>query len=100
MAATGLLPWLVAESVCGEAARALGSEVPRALAPALAGRAVRVFAANAAFARRLRAPGETGREWLRAFLRHWLAARLARRAPALARALPSSFALGVPVRGR
>ena len=83
MAATGLLPWLVAESVCGEAARALGSEMPRKFAPALASRAVRVFAANAAFVRRLRAPGETGQEWLRAFLRHWLAARLAHRAPAL-----------------
>lgn len=73
-----LLPWLVAEAVCGEAARWLASAVPRSLAPRLAARAVRFYAVNQPFARRRRASGNVGREWSRTFLRHWLASRLAR----------------------
>lgn len=94
-AETTLLPWLVAEAVCGEAARALGTQEPYRHAPALAARAVRLYDVNPPFARRLRARGEAGREWLCAFLRHWLAAALHRTDPRLARALPPGFALGV-----
>lgn len=96
-AETALLPWLVAEAVCGEAARALESEVPRSFAPRLAARAVRLYAVNPPFARRLRTPGNVGREWLRTFLRHWLASRLARQYPALFHRLPSSFCVGWPL---
>lgn len=99
VAQTTLLPWLVAEAVCGEAGRALGTREPYRHAPALAARAVRLYAVNPPFARRLRARGEGGREWLCAFLRHWLAAALQRTTPHLARALPSGFALGAPTGG-
>ncbi len=91
---TGLLPWLVAEAVCAEAARLLGSEEPYRYAPRLAARAVQLYAVNAPFARRLRAPGERGREHLRAFLRHWLAARLARDHRALYHRLPPAYSVG------
>ena len=94
---TKLLPWLVAETVCGEAARWLESEVPRRLAPLLAARAVRLYPENQSFARRLRAPGNAGREQLRVFMRHWLASRLARQHPALFQRLPSSFCVGWPL---
>lgn len=97
VAKTTLLPWLVAEAVCGEAARWLESEVPRSFAPQLAARAVRLYAVNPPFARRLRSPGNVGREWLRIFMRHWLAGRLALQHPALFHRLPSSFCVGWPL---
>ncbi len=64
-------------------------------APALAARAVRIYAHNAAFARRMHAPGNTGREWLRSFMRHWLAAHLARYHRRLFDRLPSSYCMGM-----
>lgn len=91
---TPLLPRLVAEGVCAEAAAWLDDDCPMALAPVLAARATRLYKHNPAFARRLRVSGNEGREWLRAFLRHWLATRLHRQHPALYERLPSAFCLG------
>ena len=93
-AETALLPWLVPESVCGEAARWLGSDAPREFASLFSARAVRLYSANPTFARRLRAKRNAGRECLQSFMRHWLAARLARQHPVLFRLLPLVFSLG------
>ena len=60
----------------------------------LSARAVRLCSANRTFARRLRAKGNAGRECLQSFMRHWLAARLARQHPVLFRLLPLVFSLG------
>ena len=87
-----LLPHLCAEKVCREAAHLLNSPAPLRFAPWLARRARHLYATNAKFNRRLR--GAVGREWLYAFLRHWLSARLARRYPMLARHLPTDFKIG------
>ena len=91
---TPLLPRIVAESICAEAATWLDDDRPLAFAPTLAARAMRLYACNPAFARRMRAADNEGREWLRAFLRHWLAARLHREHRDLYQRLPSSFSLG------
>ena len=93
---TPLLPLLVAESVCAEAANFLNNDAPMAEAPALAARARRLYRRNEKFAARLRERGNGGRESLRAFMRHWLTARLSRTAPRLAGKLPNGFAIGVP----
>jgi hypothetical protein len=94
---TPLLARIVAETICAEAAAWLEDDEPMRYAPALAARAVRLYARNPSFAKRLQAPGNTGREWLRVFLRHWLAARLKRHHRALFDRLPQSFALGAPI---
>jgi hypothetical protein len=91
---TPLLPLLVAEGVCAEAARLLGDDGPMNEAPALAARARRLYRMNEKFATRLRERGNGGLEWLRAFMRHWLTARLRRTRPSLARRLPCAFAVG------
>ena len=93
-AGTALLTWLGAESVCGKAAHWLDSDAPRQFASLLSARAARLYSANPTFARRLRATGNEGRECLQSFMRHWLAARLARQRPALFRQLPPAFSLG------
>ena len=63
-------------------------------APTLAARAVRLYPRNPAFARRLCAPGNTGREWLYSFMRHWLSGYLARDHRSLFEQLPSSYCVG------
>ena len=50
--------------------------------------------------RRLISAPNAGRDNLYKFMRHWLASRLARERLALYRHLPSSFSLGIPLRGR
>lgn len=94
---TPLLPRIVAESICGEAATFLRDDLPMQYAARLAARAVRLYACNAAFARRMRAPGNTGREWLRSFMRHWLASYLSRDHRRLFDRLPSSYCVGEPL---
>ena len=80
--------------MCGEASRWLDSDAPRQFGSLLSARDVRLYSANPTFARRLRAPGNAGRECLQSFMRLWLASRLARKDPALFRQLPPVFILG------
>jgi hypothetical protein len=51
-----------------------------------------IYEHNARFRALLR--GSAGREWLRAFTRHWLFAMLLSRRPDLSARLPSSFVSG------
>ena len=90
---TPILSDLVAESVCAKAANWLHDNRPMRFAPALAARARRIYEMNASFATRLR--GADGIEWLRVFLRHWLAGRLRRECRDLFNRLPPEFANGI-----
>ena len=91
------MPWLIADSVLGEAARFLDTELPPEWAEWLDARAERVFARHRQFHRLISSNangGNAGRDQLYKFMRHWLASRLARAQPALYRCLPGSYALG------
>ena len=98
---TQLMPWLIADSVLGESARFLDTDLPPAWADWLDARAERVFARHGQF-HRLISPeangGNAGRDHLCKFMRHWLASRLARERPALFRRLPRGYALGAGIR--
>lgn len=96
---TELMPWLIADSILGEAGRWLHTELPPEWADWLDARAERCFARQGQFHRLISARGaggNAGRDNLCKFMRHWLASRLARERPALFRRLPSGYALGRP----
>ncbi|MDD2763737.1 MAG: hypothetical protein PHE83_07170 [Opitutaceae bacterium] len=93
---TPLVPLAAAETVIEEASQWLSQPLPRRYAPALAHRARRCYAHGHFFRRRLREPGDRGRDWLYCFLRHWLAARLQADRPHLYARLPLSFSAGKP----
>lgn len=89
---TLLLPHVIADCVCREAAHFAKSEVPMTFADGLAARAETVYANHPAWRRKLRR--SDGRDVLAAFMRHWLAAALRAQQPAVFRALPQRFANG------
>ena len=94
---TQLMPWIIADSVLGEASRWLDTGLPPEWADWLDARAERCFARHGQFHRLISARGahgNAGRENLYKFMRHWLAGRLARERPALYRRLPWAYALG------
>ena len=95
---TELMPWLIADSVLGEAGRWLHTELPPEWADWLDARAERCFARHGQFHRLISAGGNAGRDNLYKFMRHWLAGRLAREHRSLYERLPRSYALGRPVR--
>jgi hypothetical protein len=91
---TSIVPRAVAEYMCEEASLWLGEPFPRAWVAELAERANVVYQHNAGFRRLPRRRGNAGRDWLIAFMRHWLCALLAGRRPDLYRRLPNSYAVG------
>ena len=102
---TPLVPQAVATAVWEEASVWLGEELPRAWLIRLTERAEAVYASNPRVRRRLRGPGNGGRDWLWTFTRHWLAALIWKQRPALHSRLPASYSVGhglppeVPVPG-
>ena len=97
---TEIMPWVIADSVLGEASRWLDAELPPKWADWLDARAERCFARHGQFHRLVSAcgaGGNAGRDNLYKFMRHWLASRLARARPALYRRLPPSYSLGGPL---
>ena len=91
---TQLMPWLVADSVCGEVSGFLGVEIPARYSDWLDAKAERCYAGNAHFRKLMRGRGNAPREWLYAFMRHWLAALLDLERPDLYQCLPEDFNLG------
>ena len=98
---TVLMPYVIADCVIAElyrrllpdaGANQLESLLNRPLADRLADRAERCYEANRkdSFGRNLR--GRNGREWLYAFMRHWLSGELAR--TTLFSRIPDSFKMG------
>ena len=93
-AETPIVAIAVARQVMEEAERWLGEPLPSRYAAGLAHRARRVFAHSGPYRRRMAGAGETGRDWVYALMRHWLAARLQEERPGAYARLPRGFALG------
>ena len=102
---TPLVPQAEATAGWEEASVRLGEDLPRAWLIRLTERAEAVYASNPRVRRRLRGPGNGGRDWLWTFTRHWLAALIWKQRPALHSRLPASYSVGyglppeVPVPG-
>ncbi|MCX6938855.1 MAG: hypothetical protein NTU80_13375 [Verrucomicrobia bacterium] len=69
---TPIVALAAARTVLEEASLRLGRPLPQRLAARLAHQARRIYAHSPSFRRRLRAPGDTGRDTLHAFMHHWL----------------------------
>ena len=91
---TLLMPWAIAESVCGEVSRFLDVELPDRYALWLEAKAERCYAGNRHFHKLMRSCGNAGRNRLYAFMRHWLAGFLKLERPDLFACLPEDFVLG------
>lgn len=94
---TELMPWLIAESVCGELASFLGEDVPARYAVWIEARAELSYLRNGHFRKLMRGRGNAPRDWLRVYMRHWLAGLLGTERPDLYECLPDTFALGHPL---
>ena len=91
-----LIPEIIAQTILQELVQVTEFRVadqPRLIAY-LVQHAEEIAAANERFRRKLR--GKLGREWLYAFMRHWLAAELKRTQPAVFNRLPPRYAMGDP----
>jgi hypothetical protein len=97
---TELMPWLIADSVLQEAGWYLGVDLPAEWSDWLDGRAERVYVRHAHFRSMIRGRGNSGRDVLYRFFRHWLAGRLKRERYSLFQRLPVEFGLGVSLRPR
>ena len=100
---TVILPVVVADSVIHELAYYLNAkgirlEVGDELADKLADKAEHCYAKNPAFRKRLRSQADqgcAGRDWLYAFMRHWLSAEFPHGSE-VHRNLPYNFCVGRP----
>jgi hypothetical protein len=92
---TCLLPGIIADGVCQEAAVALDSDIPLEYSDRLAEHAEVCYKAGARWSSLIRSTrGTTGRDTLYAFMRHWLAGYLNKEHHDLFVRLPSGFAVG------
>jgi len=94
---TPLAAHVAAEAVLEEAQAYLNAELPRAWIAALSRRAQLHYANHPRFRKRLRSSGDKSREWLYAFMRHWLAARILKARPDLHAKLPDRYNVGEPL---
>jgi hypothetical protein len=94
---TPLRPRAVAEAVWEEASVWLEQPLPRRWLRELIAEANTIYAHDPRFRRKLRAEGDSGREWLWVFMRHWLAALMYERRPYLHARLPVSYNTGHPL---
>ena len=94
---TQLMPWLIADTVCGEVSRFLGVEIPARHSDWLDAKAERSYARHSHFRKLMRSRGNAPRDWLYVFMRHWLAALLDPERPDLYQCLPEDFNLGHPL---
>ena len=91
---TPIVPRAIAEAVWEEAGVWLDERLPRRWLRQLVARANTVYARNPRFRRTICAGGDSGRDWLWAFTRHWLGALIWRHRPELHARLPQSFNAG------
>jgi hypothetical protein len=91
---TPIVPRAVAVSVWAEACVWLDEELPHEWIRRLAVRADVIYFHNPRFRRKIRGQGNTGRDWLWMFTRHWLAAMIRKRSPQLYARLPASYSVG------
>jgi hypothetical protein len=95
---TPIVPRAAAEYVWEEASLWLREPFAPRWKVELVERANLAYQHNPGFRRLLRKPGVAGREWLIAFMRHWLVALLASRCPHLRDRLPRFYASGQDLR--
>lgn len=95
--ATPLVASVIARETLDEASRWLGEPLPSRYAAGLAHRARRFFVHSPRHRHRWISSPEAGREWLYAFMRHWLAARLYAERPVLYARLPERYRTGQPL---
>ncbi len=93
---TVLLPDLIAERVLGEAERCLGQRFPDAWSVQLAQRAFTCYRRNPRFRLWLNRSGNESRDWLSAFMRHWLTGLLRNYDETLCARLPVGYSIGCP----
>jgi hypothetical protein len=93
---TPLLPRAAAEAVWEEASEFLGEALPAEWISVLTEKAETIYAHSSNYRRRLRGRGDTGRDWLWSFMRHWLAALLREHRPQWFGKLPSRYSAGAP----
>jgi len=91
---TQLMPWLIAETVCDEVSQFLGVDLPVRYAVWLEGKAELCYSRHRRFHKLMRGRGNAPRDWLYAFMRHWLGSILQLERPDLCWRLPLSFAYG------
>lgn len=91
---TPLVPHAVAEAVHEEASVWLRTELPRSWISELAAKADTVARRNRQFRRLIQRSGDAGRDWLWAFMRHWLSAKILAHDRSLHQLLPSTYASG------
>ena len=91
---TPIVPGAVAQAVWQEASAWLDVELPREWIRRLAVRADVIFFNNPRFRQKIRGQGDSGRDWLWMFVRHWLAAMIRKRSPQLYARLPASYSAG------
>jgi hypothetical protein len=91
---TPLVPRAAAEGVWAEACALLDEELPREWIGLLIEKAETIYTHGSRFRRRLQSNGNTSRDWLWAFMRHWLAALMQEQRPQLFRKLPSRYCVG------
>lgn len=91
---TLLMPDAIAESVVQEAERFLQARLPEGFAERLAAKAHYLYPRHRHFKKILNRPGNTGRNNLYMFMRHWTAGWLKRERAALHKKLPWSYAQG------
>jgi hypothetical protein len=91
---TPIVPRAIAKAVWQEAGAWLDEELPREWIRRLAVRADVIYHHNPRFRRKIRGQGNTGRDWLWMFTRHWLAAMIRKRSPQLYARLPASYSAG------
>jgi len=94
---TPILPRAVMEAVCEEAGVWLGQPLPRRWIRELTARANAVYARNPRFRRKVRARGDSGRDYRWAFTRHWLAGLMSERRPQLHTRLPNFYSVAHPL---
>ncbi len=94
---TPLVPRAAAEAIWEEACRFSGEALPRAWVALLVEKAETIYTRPGSFRRRMRGAGHTGRDWLWAFMRHWMTALVQRHRPAAFARLPSRYAVGVSI---
>ena len=94
---TPIVPRAVMEMVCEEAGLWLGQPLPRRWIRELTARANTIYAHNPRFRRKICGQGNSGRDYLWTFARHWLSGLIFEHRPHAYPRLPASFNIGQPL---
>lgn len=92
---TPIMPWIVADSAIGDAQSHLPRDVEipnsRDLADELSDYANKIYKRNERFRKKIRARGNSGRDTLFMFMRHWIASFLHDKHRAIFNQLPRGY---------